>query len=46
MIIHYHGNRDMEYNEIFTNTKMCERNSVYVKIGQKIYAKVLSKVVI
>ena len=43
VIMHHHGNQDMELNEIFTNLEMCERN---VKICQKIYVNVLSKVVI
>ena len=43
VIIYHHGNQDMELNEIFTNLEMCERN---VKICQKIYFNVLSKVVL
>ena len=43
VIIYHHGNQDMELNEIFTNLEMCERN---VKISQKIYVNVLSKVVL
>ena len=43
VIIYHHGNQEMEFNEIFTNLEMCERN---VKIGPKIYVNVLSKVVL